>query len=189
MIKNRLMLMGAGPLIAVGRRCMAYVQPCGCAVGIRANAGLRIFAFAFLAGCASVHQPASGSGFSSQYFHEKLSELISRDGFPHKIISERSDHANLDSIHIRFPTDSVKRRHEGLEKLLVDIARMCSLPEYSQMPVRIVVNAVEGSDGSYIRRVLETSIAKDANMSVAVSLGTIDGMVISVRHRSRVTER
>lgn len=148
---------------------------------ISSRAVFLFLAFVSLAGCAAVGQQHSGSVGSIPYFHERLSEQILRDGYPHKIISERSDHAHLDSIHIRFPADSVKRQHEGLERLLADIAKICLLPEYSSIQVFVVVNAADESDGQYVRRSLEARIANRSNLSIVVSLGTIDGMVVSIR--------
>lgn len=142
-----------------------------------------------LAGCAAVGQQNIESASSIPYFHERLSEQILRDGYPHKIISERSDHAYLDSIHIRLPADSVKRQHEGLERLLADIAKMCLLPEYSGVQVFIVVNAVDASDGQYVRRTLETRIADRSNLSVVVLPSAVDGLVVSVRQFPRNAER
>lgn len=117
--------------------------------------------------------------------HERLSDVIARDGFSHRIISERDDSVHLDSIHLRFPLDGIKRRHEGVERVLVSIARVCSLPEFALLPIRIVVATADEDDGKYLRAVLDRETGAGANVSVQVVVGSGDSIVIAVRHPPR----
>lgn len=114
--------------------------------------------------------------------HERISDVISRDGFSHRIISDRSDSMHSDSIHLRIPIDGIKRRHEGVERVLISIARVCALPEFAALPIRIVIATTDDDDGKYMRALLDREIGVSANVSVQVTSGPGEGIAIAIKH-------
>ncbi|MBI5109688.1 MAG: hypothetical protein HZA62_13185 [Rhodocyclales bacterium] len=163
---------------AVGRGIAGVVDP------------LRKFAFVpalilgvlAVAACASTRQTEGNPVSVQEDIHERLSEVISRDGFSHRIISDRSDVIHNDSIHLRIPIDGIKRRHEGVERVLISIARVCALQEFVALPIRIVVATIDDDDGKYMRALLDREVGASTNVSVLVTAGSGEGIVIAIRH-------
>lgn len=122
---------------------------------------------------------------TSQDIHERLSDAIAKAGFSHRIISDRSPSAHLDSIHLRIPLDGMKRRHEGVERVLTGIARVCALPEYESLSIRIVVATVDEEDAGYLRAALEHEVGRKENISIKIVVGSGEGIVIAVNHPPR----
>lgn len=114
--------------------------------------------------------------------HEHLSDAIAKEGFSHRIVSDRNPSAHVDSIHLRIPLDGMKRRHEGVERVLVAIAQVCALPDYKDVPIGIVVATVDEEDGTYLRSVLEQQVVDKENVTIKVVVGSGEGIVIAVRH-------
>lgn len=139
-----------------------------------------------VAACAPVRQLDTESGREYEDIHERLSDVIARAGFSHRIVSDRSDSAHLDSIHLRIPLDGMKRRHEGVERVLIDIARVCALPEFASLPIRIVVATIDEEDGRYLRAVMDKEAGIGSNVTVQVTVGSGEGIVIAVRHSPRI---
>ena len=135
-----------------------------------------------LSGCAS---PSAGRApeiyVGPQYFHERLSLLLIRSGFPHKIFSERTDHLYVDSIHVALSPDTIIRKHESLERLLSDVGRLCADPEYSNVVIRVVVTTILEADSVYVRDVLSPWIASRKNVSLTATKGPVDGFVVVTR--------
>ena len=141
-----------------------------------------IFGVLAIAACASTRQADVALERAHGDIHERLSDVISRDGFSHRIISDRTDTLHNDSIHLRIPIDGIKRRHEGVERVLISIARVCALPEFVALPIRIVVATIDDDDGKYMRAMLNREIGTSTNVSVQVTSGSSEGIVIAIRH-------
>jgi hypothetical protein len=117
--------------------------------------------------------------------HERLSEVLVRDGFSHDLQSRRDDLEHLDVIRVRLSLDSVKGRHYSLEKLMADIGRICSLPAYAHLPIRIVIMAADEGDQMYLYALLATATRGSRNISVASGESTRNEIGITVRHPGR----
>ncbi len=141
-----------------------------------------LFGVLVIAACTSGGHTSTEAARDLGDIHERLSEVISRDGFSHRIISDRSDVIHNDSIHLRIPIDGIKRRHEGVERVLISIARVCASPEFVALPIRIVVATIDDDDGKYMRALLDREIGASTNVSVQVTAGSGEGIVIAVRH-------
>ncbi len=141
-----------------------------------------IFGVLAIAACASTRQSDGDTVRDQGDIHERLSEVISRDGFSHRIISDRSDAIHNDSIHLRIPIDGIKRRHEGVERVLMSIARVCVRQEFVALPIRIVVATIDDDDGKYMRALLDREIGASTNVSVQVTTGSSEGIAIAIRH-------
>lgn len=169
---------------SISRRGGGWVSVCGILDRSRRLVVLPILILGALsiAGCASTRQADVELIRDHGDIHERLSEVISRDGFSHRIISDRSDAIHQDSIHLSIPIDGIKRRHEGVERVLISIARVCALPEYVALPIRIVVATIDDDDGKYMRTLLDREIGSSTNISVQVKSGSGEGIVIAIRH-------
>lgn len=119
---------------------------------------------------------------SKQDIHERLSDAIAKVGFSHRIISDRNPSAHIDSIHLQIPLDGMKRRHEGVERVLVGIAQVCASPDYKDLSIRIVVATVDEDDAGYLRSVLEKEIGRIENIAIRIVVGSGEGIVIAVSH-------
>lgn len=134
-----------------------------------------------VAACAPV-TTAQGEQPWKQDIHEHLSDAIAKEGFSHRIVSDRNPYLHVDSIHLRIPLDGMKRRHEGVERVLIGIAQVCALPDYREVPISIVVATVDEEDGRYLRSVLEHQVGGKENITIKVVVGSGEGIVIAVRH-------
>ncbi len=160
------------------------------AVGIRRRAGsiycrkcvVLFAAMLVLGACTSGMKAGADAAAETKDIHERLSESIAADGFSHRIVSDRTAHTHHDSIHLRIPLDGMKRRHEGVRKLLGNIARICALPEYSALPIRIVVATADEEDGEFLRAVMDQEAGGRKNVSFEVNKGSGGGIVIAVTH-------
>lgn len=149
---------------------------------IRRNRFVLLTAALVLAACAPVVRAPVDAAMESKDIHERLSESIAADGFSHRIVSDRTAHTHHDSIHLRIPLDGMKRRHESVRKLLGNIARICALPEYSALPIRIVVATAEEEDGEFLRAVMDQEAGGRSNVSFEVNKGSGGGVLIAVTH-------
>jgi len=136
--------------------------------------------------CAPI-SPSQAGYLSKADIHERLSDAIARVGFSHRIISDRNTAAHVDSIHLRIPLDGIKRRHEGVEQVLVGISQVCALPAYKEIPIRIVVATVDEDDAGYLRSVLEREVRGRENIAIKIVVGSAEGIVIVVSHPPLVT--
>lgn len=149
-------------------------------------ASLLAFSVMGLFACSTVR---TGVGEALPYqddIHERLSGVIAREGYSHRIISDRNESEHLDSIHLRIPLDGMKRQHDGVERVLVGIARVCVLPEFSNLPMRIVVATVDADDGKYLQAVMERELGVRKNLTFNVVTGSGEGIVIAVSHPPRI---
>lgn len=116
---------------------------------------------------------------------ERLSAVISRNGFSHGLRSQRDGDRHVDSIYIRVPLDSLKRRHYSLERLMKDVGRICTLPEYSGYPIRIEFGAGDETDRLYLKEALLKEIGQKINIRVFVESEDYNDILITFEHPSQ----
>lgn len=114
--------------------------------------------------------------------HERLSEVISRDGFGHALRSQRDSLEHFDEIRIGISLDSLKGRHLSLEKLMTDIGRICASPSYAYLPIRILIGAGDDDDQMYLFSILATAVKGRANIALITATDSRNEIVITVRH-------
>lgn len=145
-----------------------------------------LFVLQALSGCAL--EPRNGGRTSSaDDMQERLSTVISRNGFSHGLRSERDAGYHLDSVYINIPLDSLKRRHYSLENLMRDVGRICSLPEYSEYPIRVEFAAGDLEDRLYLKRLLLKEISLKANILVTVESDVFNDVLITIAHPDKKT--
>lgn len=114
--------------------------------------------------------------------HERLSEAISRDGFDYNFGTERDGSERIDVIHIKISLDSLKGRHLSLEKLMTDIGRVCSHPNYAHLPVSILIGAGNEDDQMYLYAILATAVKGRRNIALVAATDTRNEIIVTVRH-------
>lgn len=114
--------------------------------------------------------------------HERLSAVITRDGFSHGMRSQRDGWKHIDSIYIRIALDSLKRRHYSLDNLMKDIGAVCALPRYRHLNFRIEIGAGDEDDRIYLSAVLAPAIKGKTNIFVATSADVYNDITITVQH-------
>ena len=156
----------------------------GIAKAVRAT-GLVGLVLLALAACAPTMQsdpPLSGGRTD---IHERLSEAIIRDGFSHGLRSQRDGNEHFDVINIAVSLDSLKGRHQSLDKLMTDIGRICSNPGYAHLPILVVIGAGDEDDRMYLYAVLANSVKGRPNITVNSVSDTGNEILISIRHPGR----
>ena len=142
------------------------------------------FFLAAFSGCAIDLKVGSRvSGVSD--IQERLSSVISRNGFSHGLRSERDGDHHLDSIHINIPLDSLKRRHYSLENLMKDVGKVCSLPEFSALPIQIELAAGDDEDRVYLQALLLKEVGQSTNVRVTVETDVFNDILITTSHTGR----
>lgn len=139
--------------------------------------------FLALAGCAIDQLHANRAGINPD-IQERLSSVISRNGFRHTLRSERDDNHHFDSIYVSVPLDSLKRRHYSLENLLKEVGRICALPEYSAYPIFIELGASDEEDRLFLREALLKETGEKANIRVTAVVAD-NHIAIIVNHRDK----
>lgn len=117
--------------------------------------------------------------------HERLSEAISRDGFDYNSGTERDGLEEIDVIHVKISLDSLKGRHLSLEKLMTDIGRVCSYPNYAHLPIRILIGAGDEDDQMYLYAILATAVKGRSNIYLSTAADSRNEIIVTVRHRSQ----
>lgn len=118
--------------------------------------------------------------------HERLSELMIRDGFMHEFRSTRSDLEHRDAFLVKLTLDSVKSRHPSLEKMLKDIGRICANPGYANLPIRIAVLSPDEDDRMFMFAILATAARGSTNNISVVPVESINNeLLISTVHPAR----
>lgn len=113
--------------------------------------------------------------------HERLSAVIARDGFSHGLRSQRDGWQDFDSVYVRIALDSLKRRHYSLDNLMQDIGRVCALPNYAHLAIRIEIGAGDEEDRMYLKAVLEPAIKGKSNITIIVAPDAYNDITIAVR--------
>jgi hypothetical protein len=144
-----------------------------------------VFVVLAVGACAPYRQQDPAFLRERSDIHERLSEVLVRDGFSHELKSVRDDLEHQDVIRVRLSLDSIKGRHYSLEKLMADIGRICALPVYAHLPIRIVIMAGDESDQMYLYALLATATRGARNVSVATGESTRNDIIINVRHPGR----
>lgn len=135
-----------------------------------------------LPACTAGRQQEPASARPQFDIHERLGEVIARDGFTHVLRTERDDMQHHDVINISVSLDSLKGRHHSLEKLMTDIGRVCAHPSYAHLPIRILIGAGDDDDQMYLYAILATAVKGAANVGLLTAPDSRNQIVISVRH-------
>jgi hypothetical protein len=135
-----------------------------------------------LSACTSGRQNAPEMILAQSDIHERLSEAISRDGFDYDLGTERDGPEHLDAIRVKISLDSLKGRHLSLEKLMTDIGRICSHPNYAHLAVRILIGAGDEDDQMYVYAILATAVRGSDNIALIPVTDLRNEIIITVRH-------
>jgi hypothetical protein len=135
-----------------------------------------------LSACTPGRQNAPEMIRTQSAIHERLSEAIIRDGFDYDFGTERDGSEHLDVIRVKFSLDSLKGRHLSLEKLITDIGRICSHPNYAHLPVRIRIGAGDEDDQMYVFAILATALRGRDNIALMPVTDLRNEIIITVRH-------
>lgn len=138
-----------------------------------------------LPGCTPSRQNELGLVREQTDIHERLSEEISRDGFDYKFLNQRAGSEHIDVINVSVSLDSLKGRHLSLEKLMTDIGRICSHPNYAHLPVRILIGAGDEDDQMYLYAILATAVKGRKNIALTTATDPRNEIIITVRHPGR----
>ena len=133
-------------------------------------------------GCTLGRQTAPGLLRERSDIHERLSEAISLNGFDYDMLSQREGPEHIDVINIKVSLDSIKGRHLSLEKLMMDIGRICSHPNYAHLPVRILIGASDEDDQMYLYAILATAANGRSNIALTPATDSRNEIIIMVRH-------
>lgn len=148
---------------------------------IRALAGAALIAIVISA-CAPPKRADPDFAKERNDIHERLSAVITRDGFSHGMRSQRDGWKHIDSIYIRIALDSLKRRHYSLDNLMKDIGTICALPRYAHLTFRIEIGAGDEDDRIYLNSVLKPAIKGKTNIIVTTSADAYNDITITVQH-------
>lgn len=141
---------------------------------------------AFAAGaCSPYRQQEPNFLREREDIHERLSELMVRDGFSHELRSERSELEHRDSFLIKLTLDAVKGRHHSLDKMLKDVGRICANPGYAHLPIRILVLNPDEDDRQFMLAILETAVRNSPNIAVSGIDSRTSELRIIVVHSGR----
>lgn len=135
-----------------------------------------------LSGCSPVVQHDPGLVREQSDIHERLSDAIGRDGFEHNFLNQREGSEHIDVIHIKVSLDSLKGRHLSLEKLMTDIGRICSHPNYAHLSMRILIGAGDEEDQMYLYAILATAVKGRSNIALTAAVDSRNEIIITVRH-------
>ena len=149
--------------------------------GIRAIAVMVLFLTA-LQGCTPGRQNDLRLMREQSDIHKRLSEAISRDGFEHNLSTRRDGPEHIDAINIKVSLDSLKGRHLSLEKLMMDIGRICSHPIYAHLPIHILIGAGDEDDQMYLYTILATAVKGSSNIALITAADSRNEIIITVRH-------
>lgn len=167
--------------LAESSRSTAYLLSHMKACGYQAFAA--VAAMLVLLSACTAGRPQEQVSTRPQFdIHERLEEAITRDGFTHVLRTERDDMQHHDLINISVSLDSLKGRHHSLDKLMMDIGRICAHPSYAHLPIRISIGAGDDDDQMYLYAILATAVRGAANVGLLTASDSRNEIVISVRH-------
>lgn len=132
--------------------------------------------------CAPARQNAPGFAQPRSDIHERLSQAISRDGFDNDFGTERDGADHLDVIRVEISLDSLKGRHLSLEKLMTNIGRICSHPNFAHLPVLVRIGASDEDDQMYLYAILATAVKGRDNITLLPVTDLRNEIIITVRH-------
>lgn len=135
-----------------------------------------------LPGCAPGRQADPGLLREQGDIRERLSEAISRDGFDHILRTHLDGPEPVYVINIKVSLDSLKGRHLSLEKLMMDIGRVCSHPDYGHFPISILIGAGDEDDQMYLYAILATAVKGRNNIALTPATDSHNEITIMVRH-------
>ncbi len=116
---------------------------------------------------------------------ERLSDVITLDGFSHGLRRHRDGLEHYDEINISISLDSLKGRHLSLEKLVTDIGRICAHPKYAHLPIRIFIGAGDDDDQMYLYAILATAVRGRPNVALLTAYDSRNQLIVTVLHRDR----
>jgi len=116
---------------------------------------------------------------------ERLSDVITLDGFSHGLRRHRDGLEHYDEINISISLDSLKGRHLSLEKLATDIGRICAYPGYGHLPIRIFIGAGDDDDQMYLYAILATAVKGRPNVALHTANDSRNQLIVTVLHRDR----
>lgn len=117
---------------------------------------------------------------------ERLSDVITIDGFSHGLRRHRDGLEHYDEINISISLDSLKGRHLSLEKLVTDIGRICAHPNYAHLPIRIFIGAGDEDDQMYLYAILATAVKGRSNVTLLTASDSRNQLIVTVLHRDRL---
>lgn len=132
--------------------------------------------------CCTVDAKSAAQAKANEDIQERLSAAISRNGFSHALRSERGNGRHNDAIYIEIPLDNLKRRHYSLENMLRDVGRVCALPEYGALAIRVEFAAGDHSDRLYLQELFLREVADRNNIGVGIESNRYSDIVISTSH-------
>lgn len=141
-----------------------------------------VIAAIFIAGCAPIRQQAQESERAKGDIRERLLEAINHDGFDYHMLTRREGLEQVDVISIKLSLDSLKGRHQSLEKLMADIGRVCSRRSYAHLQVSIWIGAGDEEDQMYLYAVLATAVKGSENVTLIPATDSRNEVVITARH-------
>lgn len=139
------------------------------------------FVLLALTGCA-LDSRSGGRDGSVVDIQERLSTVITRNGFAHGLRSERGGTRHVDSIYINVPLDSLKRRHYSLENLIKDIARVCTQPDFAAFPIRVEFGGGDEKDKTYMQEVFLREAGERKNIKVSITSEGYNDIEITIYH-------
>lgn len=134
-----------------------------------------------LCGCSPIQRQPGGPAVPTVgEMHERLSAVIRQDGFRHGVRGERGDDRVVDSVFISVPMDAIKRRHESLDQLLLDIAAICLAPEFAEYQVLIELSSSDVADFEYMKSVIAPPLAGRRNIRIEASKDVRNDITITM---------
>lgn len=133
-----------------------------------------------LAACVMPKLPVSAP--KSDDLHERLSYTIRKHGFEHGIMSRREMDRDTDAIYIPLALDTVKRQHASLDDMILELARILSLPRYDDLPILIELGAKDKPDREYLHARISEAMTGLSNVQVRANPETFNDITITVTH-------
>lgn len=144
-----------------------------------------VFVLAVLSACTSSKLHGPDPFLAQNDIRERLSEVITLDGFSHGLRRHREGLEHYDEINVNISLDSLKGRHLSLEKLMADIGRVCSQPGYAHLPIRIFIGAGDEDDQMYLYAILATAVKGRSNVALLTASDSRNQLIVTVLHRDR----
>jgi hypothetical protein len=142
---------------------------------------LAMAAVCLLLGCAPLQRRAASPNLPTVgEMHERLSMVIKQDGYRHGVRSERGEEREFDSVFISVPMDAIKRRHESLDQLLLDIASICLAPEFSEYLVLIELASNDAADFEYMKSIIAPLLSGRKNIRIEAGKDTRSDITITM---------
>jgi len=144
-----------------------------------------VFVLAVLSACTSSKLHGPDRILAQNDIRERLSDLITLDGFSHGVRRHREGLEHYDEINVNISLDSLKGRHLSLEKLMADIGWVCSQPGYAHLPIRIFIGASDEDDQMYLYAILATAVRGRPNVALHTANDSRNQLIVNVLHRDR----